>query len=231
MEKDLKLSIWSFNPILFRKLRISTYFIFYHNNLNWWSKYATQLMKHIRRYPLILVITILTSCNVQLKTKTIKISEPPKIENAIDLVFKTVLDEEIQEVGKKIYIVDQSMGKSISKIADYNFIENDTLENYIWDKKIYKSARYLNKNLISKLKENNFEKYLRKIRELTNYEWSWYEIWVPAFSKDRKTAIIEIEFNRSIANRNFYRRFAYVLEWRNDKYQKIDYIPIRDFRQ
>lgn len=188
-------------------------------------------MKHIRRYPLILVITILTSCNAQLKTKTIKISEPPKIENAIDLVFKTVLDEEIQEVGKKIYIVDQSMGKSISKIADYNFIENDTLENYTWNKKIYKSARYLNKDGISKLKENNLELYLRRIRELTNYEWSWYEIWIPAFSKDRKTAIIEIEFNRSSANRNFYRRFAYVLEWRNDKYQKIDYIPIRDFRQ
>lgn len=194
-------------------------------------------MKNINKYLLIIGITMLLfSCSTHIKShnnrkiNTQKFSEPPIIENAIDLVFKAVLGEEINEVGEKIYIVDKSMGKSTTEIAGYNFVENDSLENYTWNKKIYKAVRYLNKKKISELKEYNLEKYLKKIRELTSNEWSWYEIWIPAFSKDRKTAVLEIEFNNSTENKNFYRRFAYILQWKNGKYQKVNYIAIKNIR-
>ena len=187
---------------------------------------------------LIIILAVLTSCGPKIRSQITDNSDrreiydkaysnPPEIDVAIDLVYKTILDTEIEEVGRKIYIVDKSMGKSMTDATGYEFIKNDSISSFTWNKNIYKTAKYLDHTLISDYKNNHPDKYFGLAHMLTVDEWSMYELWIPSFTEDRKTAIIEVFFNNSnFIHKNFYKRFAFVVEWKKGRYEKVKYIPI-----
>ena len=149
---------------------------------------------------------------------------PPDINEAIDLVYETVLRHEFKEVGTRAVIVDQSMGTTSLEVDGFDFVENDSINSYRWKKNIV-YAKWLDYRLISSLKLANPNKYF----ELTNqFKYGggrvWFELWLPRFTANRKTAIMELFINNGkLKGKEFWVHCAWLVKWDKKKYKIAKY--------
>ena len=171
----------------------------------------------------IFLLTLLVSCG----SYNSKTYDPPEIYQAIDKVYETVLRHEFKEVGSKVVIVDRSMGTTSIDVEGYDFVENDSIEYYRWNKNLI-YAKFLDQRLIAEYKLNQRAKYFELINKFTYHgDRAWFELWIPKFTADRRTAIIELFLNKGkFQGRNFWVHCAWLVKWDKKAYRIAKYYSI-----
>lgn len=177
-----------------------------------------------KSYNLLFLLVVVISCRSSQETflytnksiDTISINRNAvKKESELNLLFRSIIDAEIKELGRRFAVVDRTVGPTSLEIDGF---ENDTPENgenIIWNRESFSQINYISGEKVIDYKRNDRKEYFKLINRYGRN--GWIELHVPKFSKDRKMVLIEFNYYRG---RNINKDYYYILE-KQEKYYKM----------